>query len=238
VPAIDDQYWLERAKKILDETATTRKESTAKLQTFILWLWGAYTGLSILGTNVSGRVYPLWALLLIVSPSVLLIITYWIAVFADSPVVTTFDPKEPDAIRAEYNRSVRVRQTRLTWALLMSLVSALFLTGAIVAASLFKQPLPAYAVDIIRKNELSAEHSIIVARAPHSTTLRFLVRAIKKDGSTQDLPEMSLQSPTSGEVSYAVVLTPDAEAYQVQMEWVDAEGLKHAITRKGKLVKP
>lgn len=125
---VDDEYWLQYAKKSIEKSITSRNEAAAKLESMTLWFWGLYTATFTVGITVNAIDAPFWVLLLLASPVVCLIITYWFCVLAQFPVTAEFDPTIPYEIKEGYNQGLLVKKSRFNRALFCTFISA-FLIG-------------------------------------------------------------------------------------------------------------
>lgn len=132
---VDDQYWLEYAKKTIEKSITTRNEAAAKLESMTLWFWGLYTASFTIGVSINLIDAPIWVLVLLASPVVFLILTYWFCVLAQFPVTAEFDPTIPYEIKEGYNQGLFVKKRRFNWALFFTFVSALLLGSALFSLS-------------------------------------------------------------------------------------------------------
>lgn len=132
---VDDQYWLEYAKKTIEKSITSRNEAAAKLESMTLWFWGLYTASFTIGISINLIDAPLWVLVLLASPVVFLIITYWFYVLAQFPVTAEFDPTIPYEIKEGYNQGLFVKKRRFNFALFFTFFSALLLGIALFSLS-------------------------------------------------------------------------------------------------------
>lgn len=132
---VNDHYWLEYAKKTIEKSITSRNEAAAKLESMTLWFWGLYTASFTIGVSINVIDAPFWVLLLLASPVVFLIITYWFCVLAQFPVTAEFDPTIPYEIKEGYNQGLLVKKRRFNMALIFTFISALLLGTALFSLS-------------------------------------------------------------------------------------------------------
>lgn len=128
---IDDQYWLAYAKSSVEKSLSSRNEAAAKLEKMTLWFWGLYTASFTIGVTINAINAPYWVLILLASPIVFLIITYWFCVLAQFPVTSGYDPKIPYEIKQGYNQGLKKKNARFNWALSFTFVSAILLSSAL-----------------------------------------------------------------------------------------------------------
>jgi hypothetical protein len=138
-PKLDDQFWFDYSKDVVEKSGTRRTEAAAKLATLLVWLWGIYTAAAAVGTALVKENYPTWALLFVIAPVLILPLAYWAATYAQMPSVLGFDPRSPDEISEAFSQNVTEKNARLHWALWLTLLSAVFVATAIVTASLGKR---------------------------------------------------------------------------------------------------
>ncbi|MGB7292165.1 MAG: hypothetical protein WBD99_08335 [Thermodesulfobacteriota bacterium] len=138
-PTVDDQYWFELSKKIVESGTSSRNEAAAILQTMIVFFWGIYTASATVGIALSETSYSLPIILMIASPSIVLIAAYWVAVWVQMPVQAQFDPRIPKQIKEAYIKGVNTKSRRLAAALALSLIAAILVSSALIAASVSKQ---------------------------------------------------------------------------------------------------
>jgi hypothetical protein len=132
---IDDEYWLQYGKNTVANSITSRNEAAAKLEKMTLWFWGLYTTSFTIGVSINIIDAPSWVLLLLASPVVLLILTYWFCILAQLPVTAEYDPAIPYEIKEGYNAGLKTKDNRFKIALWSTLVSALLLSIALFSTS-------------------------------------------------------------------------------------------------------
>lgn len=138
-PAINDAFWFKYSESLVNSAVENYHQGAVKLQSFILWLWGIYTTLVTIGVSLGGKSIPLYAKLLMVAASVLLICVYWATVWVQIPSkkLVKFDPRSPDQIRSAYNQIIKNKSTRLAITSVLSIFAALAVGFSIVLASVF-----------------------------------------------------------------------------------------------------
>src|SRR6266568_2507572 len=140
-PAIDDQYWFNLSKTLVDASTKARDDAAAKLQTTITWFWTVYTAAVTIsvGAGLPAKRFPPAVFVLLALPSVILIVAYWMTVRAQMPVDLEFDPRSPDDIQRAYNSGLGKKERALSLALFFSFLAALALGAALVTASVAKE---------------------------------------------------------------------------------------------------
>lgn len=136
---INDKYWLDYAKQSVINSIKARNEGAAKLQKMVLWFWGLYTTSFTIGISINLIDAPLWVLVFLGLPVITLIITYWLCVWTQLPIESTFDPRIPFEIKLGYNRSVTEKNRRFKFALAGTLISSIILASALFSLSFVKK---------------------------------------------------------------------------------------------------
>lgn len=128
---VNDQYWLEYAKKTIENAITSINEAAARLEKMILWFWAVYTATFTIGVSTKALNAPFYILALLSSPILILIINYWFCNWVQMPVISEFNPIIPEEIRNSYNRSVGIKNFRYKVTLYLTLFSALTLASSL-----------------------------------------------------------------------------------------------------------
>lgn len=227
---IDDNFWFELAKEIVKNGTEKRNEAGAKLQTLISWLWGIYTAGATVGISLSKTSYSLPVILLIASPSIVLIVAYWVAVWVQMPLSAKFDPRIPKDIMRAYLKGTKIKSYRLAIALSLSFIAAVLVSFALVVASLSKQVTPPN----FRAYYHAKEGHNIIALSGHFPTDKIVLKItpFTRSGSPDInkekellLTSLSDQSQPNIEVDFV------ADKYRVTAEWEDKDGLLHSLTQ-------
>jgi len=132
---INDEYWLNYGKQGVINSITARNEGASKLENMVLWFWGLYTASFTIGISINLIDAPSWVLGFLGLPIITLIITYWLCVWTQLPIVSTFDPRIPYEIKLGYNRTVKEKNWRFNLALTGTLVSSIILAFALFSLS-------------------------------------------------------------------------------------------------------
>ena len=220
---VDDQFWLDYAKAIVEGTLPSQHKSAAKLQTLLAWMWTIYTASASIGIALSKTSYPHAVILLIAAPSVVLVIAYWLAVYVEMPAHRTFEPNSPTDIEQVYISSVEEKKKRLDHAMIASALAALLVAAGLYAASVVKQdPTPHLQVTVVDgKQKLSVSGSF-----PADTIVRFTF-TLDDAGKPVDA---TYQTSSSGRIQFAVPVS-GAKKVRVLAEWTDPDGLLRTMAR-------
>lgn len=141
VTKVDDQYWLDEAKTIVDAAQAKPEEAATRLQTFIGWLWGIYTAATAVGFALSTKHLTFEATMLIAAGSVALIVVYFLCVWVGMPIYAEFDPRSPTEIANAYTHSLQEKRDRLQVTIAMAVVASGIVSFALLVASA-PQPAP------------------------------------------------------------------------------------------------
>ena len=229
-PIVDDQFWFELSKEIVKNAPDKQNEAGAKLQTLIVWLWGIYTAGATVGISLSKTSYSLPTILLIASPSIVLIVAYWVAVWVQMPINAKFDPRIPKDIMRAYLKGVKTKSWRLAIALSLSLIAASLVSSALIAASLSKQ---ATSPNFKAYHYVRDDYDIIAlsGRFPADTKINLRIASFPPSGSPIISKELPYITSTSGELQESIELKSTAKKYEVAVEWKEEDGLVRCLKR-------
>jgi hypothetical protein len=134
---INNEYWLSYAKKDVDNSVTSINDAAAKLEKMVLWFWSLYTASFTIGVSINLIDAPVWVLILLASPIAMLIMTYWLCVWAQLPILShhPYDPRVPVEILKAFNYGQIKKDRHMRFALVLSFISALFLAIALFSFS-------------------------------------------------------------------------------------------------------
>jgi hypothetical protein len=138
---VDDDFWLQYAVNSIQNSITSINDGAAKLEKMTLWFWGLYTASYTIGVSINLIDAAWWVLVLLASPVVLLIFTYWFCVLAQLPVYgghankNWFDPRIPFEIKQGYNAALKNKNFKFRIALVFTFLSALLLGVALFSLS-------------------------------------------------------------------------------------------------------
>ncbi len=132
---VNDAYWLKYGKVSIEQALTSRNQAAAKLEKMTLWFWGLYTASFTIGVSINIIEAPLFILIMLAAPIVLLIFTYWLCIQAQLPVNAAFDPTIPYEIKVAHDAGLEVKNKRFKLARIFTFVSALLLSSALFSLS-------------------------------------------------------------------------------------------------------
>jgi hypothetical protein len=225
-PLVDDAYWFERSKDMVQGASSKRTEAAGKLQTTIGWFWTIYAAAAVVGVSFADKDFGLWASILIVLPIPFLVLAYWLAGWAQIPVGVQFDPRAPDEIRLAHEYSARKKKQRLGSATLVSLIGALFVTIAILTASYVddeSEPEPGFAAVF----DDGGTNPQLAVGGDFPSGSRVVITVTPKDGTAR---RRIAVAPSSGEVQQ-VIRVPVAASYEVTATWDEEKVGTRSLTK-------
>ena len=230
-PRVDDQFWFDISKQIVEGALTRRDEAAAKLQKLIAWLWAIYTASAALGLTLTKAAYPPAVIALIVAPSPVLVLAYVLAVFVEMPRTVQFDARAPRQIEREYHTTLLKKASRLRWSLAATSLAAALVSVAIIAASVSKQTAP---YDFTAHlNNIGQQQTISLAAVlPPSTLIVLRFTALNTAGKIRGTPEeFRYTSTEAGDLYMNIPLRAQADAYEVILAWQEPGGPLRTLTR-------
>jgi hypothetical protein len=165
---INDEYWLNYGKQGVINSVTARNEGASKLEKMVLWFWGLYTASFTIGVSINVIDAPTWVLAFLGLPIITLIITYWLCVWTQLPIVSTFDPRIPYEIKLGYNRTLKEKNLRFKLALGGTLFSSIILAFALFSLSFVEKKDTTSFSSFISENK---EILVVSGTFPKSTLL-------------------------------------------------------------------
>lgn len=178
---VDDEYWLSYAKRTIEKSISTRNEAATKLESMTLWFWGLYTASFTIGVSINAIDAPFWVLILMASPIISLIVTYWFCVHAQFPVTAEFDPTIPYEIKEGYNSGLLVKKKRFNYALLLTFISAVLLSGSLFSLSFYnKKTEPTVEARYDKESKSIIVSGLLPKNVEVFTTLDFVNDNLKK----------------------------------------------------------
>ena len=228
---IDDEFWYAYSRKQVLDAILKRNEAAARLQTLTIWLWGIYTASATVGINLSRTAYPLPIILLIALPSPILIAAYWVTVWSQMPILTGFHPALPKSIRENYASELKNKDRKITISLIFSLLTAVLVSVALIAASLSKQTdAPNFTAHL-----RAQEGKNIMTISGHMQTERVIIKILP--AKLSDTPSKADEFPytlsASGKLQTPPIeLKAEDTEYYVTVEWKEKDlirSLKRAI---------
>src|SRR4051812_31436704 len=112
-PTIDDQFWFDYSKGVVQDAPTKFGDAADKLQNVVTWVWAGYTTVAVASAQLNKNVYPWWVVLAIAVPVPLLFAAYWACAWVRMPLSKAFHPAIPAEIRNAYGKAVESRKRKL-----------------------------------------------------------------------------------------------------------------------------
>ena len=233
-PAIDDRFWFAISAKLALRLLSTRTEAAKQIQTFTGWLWTVYSAGALIGISLAQARFPLIVTILIALPSLLLILAYWQAMWAQMPIPLSFDPRSPDLIRDAYLAGTKQALKRLQNAISLSLAAGVSVAVALfLAATVDRISATPTAFDV-NATYLALEKQVVVTGdfAP-DTKIAFTVTPILEDGSHGQSNAFEQVSGSSGRLNMNVPLDSPTKlsGFEVSASWLAEDGLKRLLSR-------
>lgn len=230
-PLIDDAFWFELSKELVQGADKARNEAASKLQTTVGWFWTVYTAAAVAGVALTDKDLPGWSIALIVLPVPALLCGYWLAGWTQVPVDIKFDPRMPDVIMEAHQHAGKVKRHRLIAATIVSGVAAALVAVAVVAAALAEPASSdngfsasfdrdALKTQIALGGSFPPGGKVVITVTPAGGTLRRYVY-VTKDG---DLDK-----------TFAVVV---AASYEVAASWTEEKVGQYTLTKTVEGEKP
>ena len=232
---IDDSFWYTLSKDWVKNAIPTLDADSAKLQTILGWLWGVYTAGASIGIALSKLSYPLYINVLIGLPSVVLIIGYWLAGWAQMPLGSLrkdepaskdkykFDPKSAQEIDEVYKETVKAKRGRLYWVLSTSGLASVLVAAALITASFSHQTyIPEFQAMISTQN---GQDTIgLTGHLPADTQIIVRVAVPSGTGESRVLKELPYMTSSTGDVQANIQMDSTAQKYIVTLEWKVKDG--------------
>ncbi len=227
-PALDDAYWFAYSKELVEKAITSRNEQAARLQNLVVWFWGIYTAGAAVGLTLGKANFGLIQTAVIALPSFLLILAYWFAVRAQTPIDVEFESQSPTKIIEAYKLSVNEKKKLLRTANILSLVAGLFVAIALAVASLAKQaPSPEFSAQTkgslltVWGRGIDCKDTIAISLLP------------KDASSAKPMPKIVLCA-ANGEFSTQFEPGSEWKGALVEIKWTDPKDkdVSHAVTRE------
>lgn len=239
---IEDPFWFALSKDWINNSISNLDADAAKLQTLLGWLWGVYTAGASIGIALSKLSYPLYVNILIGLPSVVLIIGYWLAGWAQMPLGSLsedepdsknkykFDPRAPAEIKGVYKETVKAKRSRLYWVLVTSGLAAVLVAAAIATASFSHQ---ASAPNFLATVRTQNGHDTIglTGHFPADTQIIVRVATTSTSGSSNVLKELPYMTSSTGDIQTNIGLDSTAQKYTVTVEWKEKDGMVLTLQR-------
>lgn len=109
--SVNDDYWLTKAKTLVEESDTHLNTAVTSLTTYITWAFPIYTASSVF--TIAYNQVGIWWAVLFSLPYVLLFWSYWKVIQVSDPQKYMLDPRVPHLIANTYAQSRTEKLRRL-----------------------------------------------------------------------------------------------------------------------------
>ena len=215
---INDQYWIEYAKKSVEESITVINTAADKLQKLTLWFWTTYTTAIALGTITSVIDASGWVMLLISAPVLTLILTYWLCDWVQAPVAVSYDPRIPYEIRTAYTEINTTKRKRYNAALLGTAVSAVFLAAALFLYNISGKK-SSYNMDVSFNKDMKVV--AVSGVYPAKQEIITEVHSIKNDGKNSGTVTSVSKAKDDGMLNLLIKPDTTAAKFVVKTYWTE-----------------
>lgn len=228
---INDEYWLNYGKQGVINSVTARNEGASKLEKMVLWFWGLYTASFTIGISINLIDAPTWVLGFLGLPIITLIITYWLCVWTQLPIVSTFDPRIPYEIKLGYNRALKEKNFRFNLALAGTLISSTILAFALFSLSFFDKKNTTTFSAFISENK---ENVSVSGTFPKSTVLTTTLDSLDEQNHKVQFHTNTFKVQDNGVFNLNVPLKVIPKKIIVSITWKDGsidKGLTQVLTK-------
>jgi hypothetical protein len=229
-PGLDDQFWLDLPATWVKDAVAKRDTAAEEIRQLVTWLVPIYAAGTSLGLALSKTLFPLWVLIALAAPIVLLVATYWLALNVTRPKLDTMDEegRDIDEIIECHNRELRFKDRRLTWAMLLALVASMSAALALVLASV-KRERKSY--DFVAVHNVVNKGSVVTLRGhfPADSGVTLSVRALSSKDSLMGTVETTFVAAHSGELQPELPVAESAATYEVRAEWREPGGTMRSV---------
>jgi hypothetical protein len=222
---VGDRFWLGYAQELVKAAVSAPDRRAEQLINGIAWFWTVYSAAVLVVFTTRSQAPPLWISIILVSPTVLLVVAYWVASRVRVPILIEFDPRVPSQIEAAHSQAVSRKNQLLSVAEGVTALAAVCVVAAGVVA-LFTGPtgkteLHGYV------NREGAKKLLVLGTFPKEAVVR-VVEAVK--GAAVPVKELSqLQRASEKGELRTEIDVPEAEVYRVTATW-NEEKVEKSIT--------
>lgn len=218
---INDEYWLSYAKKSVENSITSRNHAAAKIEAMTLWFWGAYVLYFTIGVTIELLDVSSFVMFLLALPIVLVMVTYWLCVYAQLPVTVTFDPRIPSEILEGYNSGLRTKNRRFQFSLLFTFLSAVSVAIALYMLSISGKKEDERA-DLLVND--SKDMIILSAQMPKNRLVSTMVDSISAEGHKSTFFTKEIKTGTTGQINLNIPVNRKGKsAYVATLTWKDGD---------------
>jgi hypothetical protein len=232
-PKIDDAFWFDYSKTIVENAQDNRAKAAEKLKDFVKWLWPIYTAGTAIGFALAGKALPLWENILIAAAGASLIGVYWSTLMIELPRLVEFDPRSPTEIQElAYKVVIRSKQKWLRISAITSVLAAFLVSLALMVASASKPEKPVLQEIKTAITTVDNTRKLAVTASVGKAEQVFLtVRPVKSEAGGAGVGPL-LVTPEEGMAYASISLDKMALPLVVSLEWKNASGTKVILIRE------
>lgn len=236
VPQVDDAFWFDYSKKLVENAIERRDQAAGKLQKLVLWLWGIYTGSAAIGFSLSEKDLSLEVTLLVASASASLIAVYWGTFWVQMPIRTdSFDPRSPDEISSAYLSSLVNKDLRLKVTLVLSIIAAVMVSVSLLATSVSDKKSHTTSLNALLEKSGDSRLIAISATGITANPAHITVYTVPKEGARRILVD-AISIPTNdGILQTSLSYQAQVDIVDIALEWKQKDGLNMRINRRIKM---
>ncbi len=234
-PMINDQYWFEFSKLLVENAQQSREKIAEKLQALVVWLWGIYTAATSVGFALSNKDISAEILILIISGSLSLILVYWATVWVQLPIQVEFDPRSPTEIAQAYEEGMKIKNKRLKYTFLLTAFSIILVSAGFVATSTINHSnSDSYNFRAKIFDNKSKSYLALTAFVGKVDTVKITVTPVNESGD-KDMTngkEFFFLPTDEGYIQVSWPLETTSNNLLVEFEWLNGEGTSFTLSRK------
>lgn len=233
VPQVDDAFWFDYSKKLIENAIERRDQAAAKLQKLVLWLWGIYTGSAAIGFSLSEKDLSLGVTLLVASASASLIAVYWGTFWVQMPIRTdSFDPRSPDEISSAYLSSLEKKDSRLKLTLVLSIIAAVMVSVSLLATSVSDKVSQTTSLSALLKKSGNSRLIALSATGISAESVHVTVHSVPENGSRKLLVNAVSIPTNNGILQTSLSYQEPVDIVDINLEWKQKDGLNMRINRR------
>lgn len=221
-PKINDQFWLDKAEKIINNSIDNLDKGISSLNTFLVALWGIYTAASIF-TIAYLELDDTKLILYIILPHAILLLGRCLTIFGQLPVNIKFDPRAPELIEDAYRQTYWWKKFYLIVGIVFSVVATLVMIFVLTFSFIEKNNLKnkKFILDNRIKPNLQLHHSkekqlfLLKAEIAPNTPIDISPILILNQKDTVLVDEENLISSSQGIINCEII--PPTKFKQIKM---------------------
>ncbi len=234
-PLLDDLYWFEVAKEMVDKAPERLNESAERFEKLILWLWGIYTpiiGLGTVGFSLLPKVtFTNGVLTFLLSPCVILLVAYFFATKAKSSERAGFKQGNIGEIKKAYFLSLKTKRKWYTISQFTALLACVMIPFAIGLAN-WNEKKEEYLFEAKVKQEMGETLQVTVSsKLTDVKNVKVIIGTAKYDYALYD---------GILHTSFKITKEEFEKNPEITIEWIEStspdEVHKKSISKKLKLV--